>query len=376
MERLAAGIKPGFSAVDMIDLETGWGIGGDAANLEANHVFRTLDGGFNWIDVTPPEIVDPARTDSIVAKGAFWDSETAWVVYYENGHDIRPASLTVWGTTDGGAQWTAVGILDLDDWNSAVRISDVFFINAKTGWVFLHPEDENGADRIALFQTTDAGITWNLMVDPTIESEIQECEKTGILFTGPWDGWLTGDCHAEKPGVFLYQTFDGGKEWVEALLPNPPSPAGLLTSDAFACRIYPPVFFSHGSNLMMGVECTPADDGKLVALIYSSQLNAGGNWHAMAYPGGELAIRGAGDGRVFRTEVSSGLAVGEDVYMYSDAVGDWEKLSATAWRGPMDFVDWNRGWMAASDGESRQLMVTFNGGRTWEELPAKVSVGE
>jgi hypothetical protein len=374
IERLPAGTVPGFSAIDMIDLQNGWAIGGPADDLTEHHVFRTQDGGSTWLDVTPPDVVDPATVDTLVAQGAFWDANTAWAVFQTPGVTSHSDSLAVWHTVNGGQEWTVSGSLDIAGWTRGLTVSDVFFINAKTGWVMLHQIGDGYTDQIGLFQTTDAGTSWALVVDPAVNSEIQDCVKTGILFTGPWNGWLTGDCRGERDGVFLYQTFDGGRKWVEAVLPNPPAPAGLLTSGKYACRINPPVFFTHTTHFMLGVECASKTSDETVSRLYSSRLD-GGPWDVQVYPGGYLAIRGTGDGRVFRTSVSSGIAIGVDVYMYSDSAGGWEKVSALAWIGPMDFVDWNKGWMAATDGKTRQLMITLNGGKLWEVLPAKVAGG-
>ena len=364
---LPAGTALAISFIDMIDAGNGWSIGGAADDLLPSNVFRTGDGGSTWKDVTPPEktAIDPAAGN--IAAGGFWDFNTAWVTYYSANLLLPPTAPVIWITVDGGTTWRASAPLDLSGWTGEYRVSDVFFINSQTGWVLVHKGDDPTSDKIALFQTVNGGNTWEKVIDPASNTDIQACEKTGIVFTGPWNGWMTGDCHGDRPGVFLYQTFDGGKNWLEAKLPSPPAPAGMLTTPDFSCRIHPPAFFAQQTMLLLGVVCASKTGSKNGAYMYTSSLN-GSDWHYQVYPGGQLVIRSAGDGRVFRGDVGSGLAVGKEVYMYDGHSGMWEKLNPIDWTGQFDFVDWNKGWAAARRGDTPLLMYTSDGGRNWKAL--------
>lgn len=356
-----------ISYIDMINAEKGWSIGGAADTQWQDHVLWTGNGGSTWKDVTPPEktVVQPATER--IAVGAFWDVDTALVTFYSADLLPPPDAPVVWKTTNGGATWTPSAPLDLSGWVGKYRVSDVFFININTGWVLIHKGDDPASDRIALFQTLNGGNTWERVVDPAVNSPIQECEKTGILFTGPWNGWLTGDCRGNRTGVFLFQTFDGGKSWIEAKLPSPATPPGLFTSSDFSCRIRPPVFFAQKTNLILCVECTSKTTPTTAANLFTSNLD-GSNWHVMPYPGGQMVIRSSGDGRVFRGDVVSGLAVGKDIYGYNGETEEWEKINSIDWTGQFDFIDWNKGWAAARKGETPLLMYTKDGGKTWEAL--------
>ncbi|MGB7537624.1 MAG: hypothetical protein WBM17_03720 [Anaerolineales bacterium] len=364
---LAAGTALGISYIDMIDAENGWSIGGAADTQLQEHVFRTIGGGSAWMDVTPPENQAAQPDVSQIAVGGFWDADNALVTFYST--DLQPPSAApvVWKTADGGTSWTPSAPLDLSGWAGEYRVSDVFFVNINTAWVLVHKGDDPASDRIALFQTLNGGNTWQRVVDPAVDSPIQECEKTGILFTGPWNGWLTGDCRGNRPGVFLFQTFDGGKSWIEAKLPSPATPPGLFTTEDFSCRIRPPVFFAQKTNLVLCVECTSKTTPTTAAYMFSSNLD-GSNWHIMYYPGGQMAVRSPGDGRVFRGDVVSGLAVGKDIYVYNGVTEIWDKIGSIDWTGQFDFIDWNTGWAAARKGETPLLMLTTDGGRTWKAL--------
>jgi hypothetical protein len=369
---LAKGTALAVSAIDMMDAAAGWATGGTAAGPGEDHVLRTTDGGSTWIDVTPPEntIVDPA-TDRI-AVGGFWNKDTAWVTFYSKNLQPPAQAPVVWITSDGGADWTASAALDLSGWEGAYRVSDVFLINANTGWVLAHRGDDPKSDRIALFQTVNGGRSWDLVVNPAVKSNIQDCEKTGIVFTGPWNGWLTGDCRGNATGTFLYQTFDGGKSWIEAPLPSPAIPPGVFTTADYACRIHAPVYFAQDTNLVLAVECASKTTPTTAAYLFTSNLD-GSNWHTMNYPGGVLVVRSAGDGRVFRGDVGSGLAVGKDLFIYDGKSGTWEKISSIDWTGQFDFIDWNQGWAAAKRGDVPLLMYTANGGRSWKDLAPTIA---
>lgn len=86
-----------------------------------------------------------------------------------------------------------------------------------------------------------------------------------------------------------------------------------------------------------------------------------------------MAVRSAGDGRVFRGDVVSGLAVGKDIYIYNGKEEIWEKIGSIDWTGQFDFIDWNQGWAAASKDGNPLLMYTDDGGRSWAPLSPHIT---
>ena len=75
-------------------------------------------------------------------------------------------------------------------------LTDVFFINADTGWV-------TGYDII--MNTTDGGANWTVQ-----DSSIMIFRS--IYFTDKNHGWAVGEKGSEYGG-FIYHTTDGGQYW-------------------------------------------------------------------------------------------------------------------------------------------------------------------
>ena len=361
---LMSGATVAISQIEMIDAQTGWAVGGAKDIRARDHVLNTADGGNTWKDATPPD-AEAGNPGGRIAVGYFWDADTAWATYYSADLTMPAYVPVVWKTRDGGATWSPSAPLDLSGWTGQYRVSDLFFINVNTGWVLVHNGDDPDNDRIALYQTVNGGNTWERVVDPAVKSDVQDCEKTGIVFTGPWIGWLTGDCRGTRAGVFLFQTFDGGKSWIAAKLANPGTPPGMLTTKDFSCRIQQPAFFAQRTTLMLAVECTTIYTKETTSYLYSTEPSG---WHYLPYPGGVMVVRSPGDGRVFRGDVGSGLVIGQENYIYNGMTDEWEKIGSTDWTGQFDFIDWNKGWAAARRGDAPLLMYTSDGGRTWEDL--------
>jgi hypothetical protein len=100
----------------------------------------------------------------------------------------------------------------------------------------------------------DGGRSWQTLIDP-FQGDLQSCGKTGIVFADPQLGWITGDCHAVAPGVFLYRTEDGGHTWNTQEIP---APAGA-TTDLFnqpyiGCGTYDPNF-APPNNIILNLRC-------------------------------------------------------------------------------------------------------------------------
>ncbi len=82
-----SGTTERIRAVFFIDANTGWAVGGVSNKV----MLKTTDGGLNWSDIAPANIVNNQIRDI-----AFADTNTGWVIVYDS----------IYLTTDGGENWT------------------------------------------------------------------------------------------------------------------------------------------------------------------------------------------------------------------------------------------------------------------------------
>ena len=84
-----------------------------------------------------------------------------------------------------------------------------------------------GQDAVAIYRSTDGGRRWFLVArTPSLVGSgvslgglTTDCDKNGIVFATPSDGWITEYCNAGSLGFFT--THDGGSSWTQQHLPVP-----------------------------------------------------------------------------------------------------------------------------------------------------------
>lgn len=108
-------------------------------------VQKTADGGASWRDVTPPDLADWTKINTIDASPS--DPATAYVAGDRHRlDDFRPLA---WKTHDGGATWTQIGAgLPEDAWVGVVRMDP-----ERAGLLY-------AGTRRGVFVSTDDGATW------------------------------------------------------------------------------------------------------------------------------------------------------------------------------------------------------------------------
>jgi len=151
----AAMTQPGkLSQLTMIDTKTGWALTRD------DQIFRTVDGGDTWTDVS----IFQAPTSGQTVPGAYQNLKPAqdfyadadqpvffgeqkkdgmlMLDYVQNGNHVMQS----YNTTDAGDTWTLGPVSNNPD------VTTYSFIDAATGW---------GTDRSGrLFATIDGRATW------------------------------------------------------------------------------------------------------------------------------------------------------------------------------------------------------------------------
>jgi photosystem II stability/assembly factor-like uncharacterized protein len=365
IRHLAPGAALSMTQVHMVDPLSGWGVGGVKQSGVYDHVLRTTDGGSSWMDVTPAEPAT-AATDSAQAwaKGFFTDADTAWVTYHAAIPSQVPQNPVVWRTMDGGRTWTPSAPLDTTGLE-VYSVSDVVF-SGPTGWLLVHVGAGMNHDYVVLYRSSDGGANWTRLLDPYDDGGIQSCTKTGILFVNKGDGWLTGNCNGVAPGVLLFQTSNGGKDWQTASLPAPADHKEMFTSMDYACGIRSSV--AYAEKIFLGVECekyTESSPATLAYLYFTS--DNGMEWADYPYPGGDF----------YTIDGSTGWALGKDIQQTTDGGKSWNKLNTVSitWNGQLDFLSALLGFGIAEKDSEYGLIRTTNGGGIWDLLSPVVAPG-
>jgi photosystem II stability/assembly factor-like uncharacterized protein len=360
--RLETGSSIDILQVEMIDAQNGWGIGGSRATGNAGHVFRTVDGGTSWIEITPPETAASAsETDSMAAVGFFADAQNGWVSYHARIPSGVPDRPVIWRTDDGGRTWQAGSPLATSGLTETFSVSHVVFAGTAYGWVLAHVGAGMNHDYVALYRSADGGANWTRVIDPMVDGGIQSCTKTGLAFSDGLNGWLTGNCNGVRPGAFLYRTADGGSNWEAVDLPAPADRSDLFTADQYACAVRAPRLL--GSRAYLGVDCADMGSADQNVIGYLYRAAADGSIEYSAYPGGDL----------FTLDGNRIWALGKDIYRSDNGGADWTKICAPTWDGQFDFVTAQLGWAAVHKGSEYALVQTNDGGVMWSLLAPTVA---
>jgi photosystem II stability/assembly factor-like uncharacterized protein len=349
------------TSIDMIDANTGWAIGSLTAQT-GDHVLVTADGGNTWKDVTPPEPASPADQPK-AAVGYFQDKLTAWVTYSAGGGVPVPSNPVVWHTSDGGNSWSASQPLDVTNLNEFFVPSSLQFVAGQDGWLLVHVGAGMMHDYVAIYRSSDGGMSWTRIIDPYIDGGIQSCSKTAMLFTDATHGWLTGDCNGVKAGALLFKTSDAGSSWQEVNLPEPVNYPGIFAVDTQdACGTYDPFFF--GNDLgHLSVTCKDYSKNPITSTYFIYTTQDGGNtWTSAAYPGEALYFISA----------DTGWALAAKIQLTKDGGKTWAPISDVTWTPQMDFISEQIGWAVATDNNQVALVYSDDGGARWSELSPSV----
>jgi photosystem II stability/assembly factor-like uncharacterized protein len=209
---------------------------------DANPLYKTIDGGNSWIEVTSsitgtiPEgicaiqavnanviyaagrVGGPPVIIKSVDGGASWvgknlspqcemildihfQSEDTGYVFAGTSADITEASARILRTTDGGQNWIPVYTSNRQfeiTWKAS-------FPSSQVGYATIQSYNSSSTQRY-IVKTTDGGLTWNEL--PLVNNGTREF---GIGFINDSVGWVGG----ENSG---YQTLNGGLTWTSANL--------------------------------------------------------------------------------------------------------------------------------------------------------------
>ena len=239
---------------------------------------RTTDGGRTWTAVTPtgagPLLVSD-RSDVVLQP---LSAVRAWlavsVTRSPGGYGIRPGHPVVFGTADGGRSWTRSAPLRAPGYAHWLA-----FTGSARGWLVQDLGAAMEQNPVQLYRTGDGGRRWSLIAASPRWNQAGTspgglpiaCDKTGITFATPADGWLTSACFSLADA--LLATHDGGAHWAPEPLPLPAS-----ACTPALCLVSAPQFFGPTGFL------TIDHGGRFPCLLVTH--DTGATWHAEPVPPG------------------------------------------------------------------------------------------
>lgn len=329
----------------MVTESAGWALTGTA-------VLRTNDGGETWADVTPE-----SGTGTTVGAASFPDADRGWFTAVREGD---PA-VVIFRTADGGRSWQKAAAESRYPF-FAVKLQ---FIDARCGWLMVSQGVAAGSERVEIYRTGDGGASWSLAAAADPDSRKPGGLpfgglKNGISFRDEENGWVTGYSHG--PGIFLYQTSDGGETWREQSLPVPPG----YGTEGGSASAWPPVFFDGKDGFLpvrFGAQQPPAT-------VFYATHDGGATWNPTAPVTPEN-----NKGLVWSfADARHGFATdGDRLYLTADGGRKWTEITPdTSLVGvlQLEFINSKKGWALVSEpGSTRtRLLRTVDGGRTWKLL--------
>ena len=332
-------------------------------------IWKTVDGGINW-----KPVFDKQRVHSIGAL-ALAPSEPE-VVYAGTGESFIRSNVSigngVWRSTDGGANWTHLG---LDKTGRISRIivhptnADIAYV-AALGHGYT-PQQERG-----IYKTTDGGKTWQqvLHVDKSTGASdlVMDPFNPRILFAGMWSleirPWTR---NSGGPGGGIYRSLDGGDTWKK--LKDKGLPKGEVGKIALAMtpaqqgRLY--ALIETGDGIPLDGE--PTNTGEL----WRSENN--GNSFALINSDRDLTGRGA-----YYTRCAASPDNPNEIYFFSAAYAtsiDGGKTATLAPEGTAPNWDHHEMWVDPTNG-NRQIVVgdgglsiSYNRGKSWHRVQLPIA---
>jgi len=335
-----AGTEITILDLTMVDDLNGWGTG--AANPDAPHIFRTVDGGYTWQDVTPPQPIVVNHGGSIMAEYGAWDAENAWVAY--GGAEY------IWATSDGGLTWNPSPLAFMTTYDGLFSILD-------ENHVWFYQFLEGGMQKVytAVNRSIDGGDNWELLLDPYTDVSIQAFDKTGSAFISPEYGWLTRDFRGVDPHVRINLTTDSGITWDSVEIPPPPLLPDLFQHDL--AGLYDPYLISSGNGYFR-LFSRHFDNGQMIDqdFLYKTSNN-GTDWKILEAPGGDFYY--INDLVIF--------SIGRDIHKSTDGGISWQFVKSVNWDGKFSFTDQSHALAVAYDPDDDEyaLIKTTDGCKTF-----------
>ena len=363
--------------INMIDGGTGWGIGlipGGQDKL----VLRTTDGGQNWKNVTPSQVMYENAGKTVDVSGCFRDENHAWVLFRETGANDSQAGVRIWYTSDGGSSWD-FSVLPEEGY-TIQHFTDpkISFLDTQTGWIFAGLGGADARQYVGIYTTYDGGRNWTAMVTSNSGNLPSTGKKNGVLFRNTLDGWVSCENTAAEPDTLLWQTFDGGNTWFKQYLPAPYGiniPDGLMSDPNIRCSLSVPRFVDAQSQYAWAVlHCSGGSLSEPVAILYWSYDRLS-SWKTYRLPAadGALTFYGIEYGWYsVATPPGSDNPNPYEILFTEDGGENWRPAVYTLWDSRLQFITPSVGFGIAISGGRPWLVTSSDSGFHWELVESKV----
>lgn len=238
-------VIPGPYSIDDVYMENtqnGWACGTNAG-VGPGYIYRTTNGGANWVQVLHPASQSLWGHIEPVGQSIWFFGTTGYPHEYmlimktsDNGQSWQltqynqfvgqvPAGSVVFDslnfiiygtggmlkrTTDGGNSWISTTL------PSDYQVEEVKFLNSTLGYALVTDFTPSPTDGY-LYRSTDGGFTWHLhysWVDQGQKSGLSVIPGTSTIFVG---GWLS----ETPPYLFgILKSIDNGNTWNIVMLDN------------------------------------------------------------------------------------------------------------------------------------------------------------
>ncbi len=333
--------SPQVIKIRFVNSLDGWGV-------TETQIVRTNDGGITWYDVTPPEVTETGYSMDwvVLDNNHVWLQQPDFANYPFSGLQFR--------TTDGGLNWNTI--------ETPFSGAKVSFLDSKSGWALADLGVGAGSNAVAVYQTEDGGITWNLKFinDPNHPRASDSLPLGGLKYgLTPIDmqtAWIFGVIYA--PGApYLFRTDDAGVNWIPVALP--------LSAGAENAELTIEQISLIGGNTLFLVMRNTSE--AITTAVYVSD-DYGDSWSLTPTL---IPRSGAAD---FLSTSELILYNREQFYVTRDAANTWSIIPPDIKFGDsfsaMDFVSISAGYVITQDPTTahRSLYRTDDGGVTWFPL--------
>lgn len=343
---LAIYSRPVIDIFKMITPTNGW-----AVTQDQNHLLTTKDGGDTWLEVTPPDL--DALSSVYITSGIqpfFLDENIAWFTPNSDGNG------RLYHTQDGGVSWRSTPV--------PFAFARYYFLDIDHGYALVDLGAGAGSQYIALYRTTDSGLSWRMVFthEPGESKSLRESGlKNGITFRDAEHGWIGGSIPMDDY-FYLYYTEDEGVTWIQEM--DIASP-GIFTGSML--EVGQPVFVNSTSAFLPVRAMAPS--GSCFLLIYRS-IDSGQTWGYQGAVEDGLAVD-------FYTVDEGWLVARSNLYHSVDGGVTWLPTATTGIPASelflkVDFVDSLHGWVMTTPDEmtwdTLKLYRTSDGGDNWQQL--------